>query len=903
MEQPAAKSGWRFPHVALLYVLVAVLTAAQLAGFLLLRHGLTDADRVCAERASRAERQAVSHVTELLVKATQASHGRHAEFSGGELLTPPPVSAPAAQRRRGRRQAAESEQTYSGLGPGTSLASGELIPHTKTTRRDGLDEGSGSGGIAEDEAPLDWIPSYSRIPADDLRKFCLSTQRFCKPGEKGAMGEIGEPGPRGPKGEIGLPGLPGVKGEPGPIGPPGLKGVRGYTGNKGQKGRDGLEGRDGLPGEPGMDGIPGRNGLDGFPGVDGIPGQDGTPGINGLPGRDGNDGEKGAKGDAGPKGERGEVGLVGPRGRKGEAGKDGQNGIPGINTTLVNTTAGTLLIPPWIARPNLRDGPKLIRVSEGDNLVLRCAAAGVPRPSITWDNPDGGLIRKGSWKATNMDERNLELIRIHREQSGLYRCIAYNGIPPDASKVFKVTVMYPPLIRCTNNQQVKERGDSVTFECRVDASPAPLNYWRFNGKVLENSTKYITGQAEVPGSPREVISELHIREIGDHDYGKYYCVSKNEVGQTEGAFTLYPPGAGLSKSQQNKVVYGRQPHNITDQDDLCPPQKEVACRECPQLVYPGVGGFPVSYGSLVRNVTRIIGLTPKGLGNRTMACELSAVGKPVFNRDSRARFGAWMSDSDPPTLPDANKYWYTHERDTFKLFEYSSKDSFDRKIVTRNITLRKPHQGNSHVVFNGSFYYHVRGEPNIVRFNLRSSRIENTLELPDLAKNRSVTLYNSTYTYVDFAVDENGLWVVYALPNNNLGVVKLSSELDVLQTWNISFQGDSHAKDGDTIIVCGVLYGIKSRTESNTKFSLALDLYTQQSLPYSGLTYTNPFRQTTMVGYNPRNKEIFSWDKGNQLTYPVKYNALDDDTSDNEPSIEALMNSPDHVISEPEEDL
>ena len=123
-----------------------------------------------------------------------------------------------------------------------------------------------------------------------------------------------------------------------------------------------------------------------------------------------------------------------------------------------------------------------------------------------------------------------------------------------------------------------------------------------------------------------------------------------------------------------------------------------------------------------------------------------------------------MSDADPPTLPDANKYWYTHEGDTFKLFEYSSKDSFDRKIVTRNITLRKPHQGNSHVVFNGSFYYHVREEPNIVRFNLRSSRIEDTLELPDLAKNRSVTLYNSTYTYADFSVDENGLWVVYALP-------------------------------------------------------------------------------------------------------------------------------------------
>ena len=55
---------------------------------------------------------------------------------------------------------------------------------------------------------------------------------------------------------------------------------------------------------------------------------------------------------------------------------------------------------------------------------------------------------------------------------------------------------------------------------------------------------------------------------------------------------------------------------------------------------------------------------------------------------------------------------------------------------------------------------------------------------------------------------------------NNLGVVKLNWDLSVTQTWNISFQGDSHTKNGDMIIVCGVLYGIKSRNESNTRFRL-----------------------------------------------------------------------------------
>lgn len=56
-------------------------------------------------------------------------------------------------------------------------------------------------------------------------------------------------------------------------------------------------------------------------------------------------------------------------------------------------------------------------------------------------------------------------------------------------------------------------------------------------------------------------------------------------------------------------------------------------------------------------------------------------------------------------------------------------------------------------------------------------------------------------------------------------------------------------------IVCGVLYAIDSVTDRNTKIRLALDLYKGTLLDVS-LTFTNPFRKTTTVGYNPRNKVI-----------------------------------------------
>jgi Olfactomedin-like domain len=74
-------------------------------------------------------------------------------------------------------------------------------------------------------------------------------------------------------------------------------------------------------------------------------------------------------------------------------------------------------------------------------------------------------------------------------------------------------------------------------------------------------------------------------------------------------------------------------------------------------------------------------------------------------------------------------------------------------------------------------------------------------------------------------------------------------------------------------IVCGVLYAIDSTTEKNTKIRLALDLYTLKLLDVT-LSFTNPFRKTTTVGYNHRNKELYTWDKGTQLIYPVRYHEI-----------------------------
>jgi hypothetical protein len=71
-------------------------------------------------------------------------------------------------------------------------------------------------------------------------------------------------------------------------------------------------------------------------------------------------------------------------------------------------------------------------------------------------------------------------------------------------------------------------------------------------------------------------------------------------------------------------------------------------------------------------------------------------------------------------------------------------------------------------------------------------------------------------------------------------------------------------------IACGVLYGIESATDVNTKIDFALDLYKLKLLDVS-LNFGNPIGKTTTVGYNHRNKEIYSVNKGSQLAFPVRF--------------------------------
>lgn len=160
----------------------------------------------------------------------------------------------------------------------------------------------------------------------------------------------------------------------------------------------------------------------------------------------------------------------------------------------------------------------------------------------------------------------------------------------------------------------------------------------------------------------------------------------------------------------------------------------------------------------------------------------------------------------------------------------------------------------------------------------------------DIGVNTTHKLYTTKHNVIDFNADDNGLWLIHSSPDSNYTIVTKINEttLAIQNSFNISVYHDKvnllafnelkltylfPLKLGEMFIACGILYGVDSASERTTKIRLALDLYNKKLLDVD-INFSNPFNSTSTLGYNHLAKDLYSWSMGNQLTYPVKINAL-----------------------------
>lgn len=76
---------------------------------------------------------------------------------------------------------------------------------------------------------------------------------------------------------------------------------------------------------------------------------------------------------------------------------------------------------------------------------------------------------------------------------------------------------------------------------------------------------------------------------------------------------------------------------------------------------------------------------------------------------------------------------------------------------------------------------------------------------------------------------------------------------------------------GNAFIACGVIYCIDSYNEQASTINFAYDTKTgNQWNP--NIPFKNQYGYNSMVDYNSKEKVLYAWDHGRQLTYSLTWN-------------------------------
>ena len=190
--------------------------------------------------------------------------------------------------------------------------------------------------------------------------------------------------------------------------------------------------------------------------------------------------------------------------------------------------------------------------------------------------------------------------------------------------------------------------------------------------------------------------------------------------------------------------------------------------------------------------------------------------------------------------------------------------------LSRSLKLPSAWKGTGHVIYNNQAYYvNQVDDVTVVKYDITTSSVTDSAVFP---VQDHVPVYGLTpETVMDLAVDEEGLWAIYATRQNerHISLAKMdANSLDIEQMWDTNCPRENAES---AFVICGTLYVVYNTKEAGrSRVQCVFDVNGMVSNEEAPLVYfPKRYGSHSSLKYNPQEQLLYAWDDGYQILYKL----------------------------------
>lgn len=231
--------------------------------------------------------------------------------------------------------------------------------------------------------------------------------------------------------------------------------------------------------------------------------------------------------------------------------------------------------------------------------------------------------------------------------------------------------------------------------------------------------------------------------------------------------------------------------------------------------------------------------------------------------------GMWSKD----TSRGSGKVYIFNGTNDDTIHEFASVQDFTRSVgmsLSKDLKLPSAWRGTGHVVYNNHAYYINQAEEiMVVKYDMKNSSVTDSAVFP---VQDPLPVYGLTpETLMDLAVDEEGLWAIYATHENerHISLAKMdSNSLDIEQMWDTNCPRENAEA---AFVICGTLYVVyNTKQPGRSRVQCVFDVNDMVINEEAPLVYfPKRYGAHSSLKYNPQEQLLYAWDDGYQILYKL----------------------------------